>query len=62
MASIDSPHNGGQNGHRGLVLTTTQYTLVYRDLFIRPTNPCCTPHILAWTNPFDNKALLREHA
>ena len=60
--SIKIPCSGGQNGHIGIVLTTTQYALVSQDPFIRPTNPGCTPHIQEWTTSLDNKALLREHA
>ena len=58
----DIPCGGVQNGHLGLVLMTTKYSLVSRDPFIPPTNPGCTPHIPAWTTPFDEKVLLREHA
>ena len=61
-ASIESPFGGGQNGHLGLVLTTTKYALFSQDPFIRPAEPSCTPHIPAWTNPFDKKAFLCEHA
>ena len=61
-ASIKSPRGGGQNGHIGIVLTTTQYALVSRDPFIRPTNPGRTPHIPEWTTPSNKKALLHENA
>ena len=60
--SIESPYGRGQNGHLGLVLTTTQYTLISQYPFICLTNPGRTPHILTWTTPFNEKALLREHA
>ena len=61
-ASIESPRHGGQNIHLKIVLTTTQYSFVSRDPFIRPTNPGRTPSILAWTTPSGEKAPLREHA
>ena len=44
-ASIESPCGGGQNGHFGIVPTTTQYDLISRDPFIRPTDLCRTPNI-----------------
>ena len=62
MASIEIPRDGGQNGHLGIVLTTTQYALISIDSLIRPTDPGRTPRILAWTTSFDEKALLCEHA
>ena len=61
-ASIKSPRVRGQNGHIGIILKTTQYALVSRDPFIRPTDPGHTPHILAWKTPFDEKALLCDNA
>ena len=61
-ASIESSCSRGQNCHLGLILTTTQYALVFRDPFIFPTYPGCTPHFLAWKNPFNKKALLHKHA
>ena len=61
-ASIESPRGGGQNRHPRIILTTTQYPLVSRDPFICSTDPGCTTHIPALTNPFDEKALLRKHA
>ena len=59
---FESPHSRGQNGHLGIVLTTTQYALVSRDLFICPTDPGHTPSIPVWTTPFNEKALLQKHA
>ena len=56
---IKSPCGRGQNGHLGIVLTATQYTLIIQFPFFRPNNSGRTPTILAWTTPFDEKALIR---
>ena len=59
---IESHCGGGQNIQPGLILTATQYTLVYQVPFVRQTDPGRTPNIPVWTNPFKEKALLCEHA
>ena len=59
--STKSPHGGGQNGHLGHILMTTQYALVVQVPFVRLTNPSQTFIILAWTYPFVEKRLIREH-
>ena len=60
--SIESPCGRVQNGNLGIVFKTTQYALVSRDPFIRPNDPGFTPVIPAWTTPFDENFLLRNHA
>ena len=61
-ALIESPLGGGQNDHLRIVLPTTQYSLVSRVPFVRPTNHGRTPDIPAWTTPSYEKAFLCEHA
>ena len=61
-ASIKSPRCRGQNGHLGLVLMTTQYSLVSQVPSVRLTDPSRTPNIPAWKNPSEDKALLCKHA
>ena len=62
VASIKSPCGGGKNGYLGLILTATQYAIVFQVPFVRPTDPDRTPNIPAWMTPFDKKLLLHEHA
>ena len=45
VALIKSPRDRGQNGHLRIVLTRTQYNLVSRFPFVRPTNPGRTLNI-----------------
>ena len=59
VVSIESPHmhaqGRGQNGHIGLTLMATQYTLVIPVPFVQPTDPGRTPTIPEWPYPFDEK-------
>ena len=47
VALIGSLRLGGCNGHLGIVLSVTQYALVRKVPFVRPTNPGQTPTIPA---------------
>ena len=60
-ASTRSPRGGGQNGYLGITLATIQYVLTRKLPLVLPTNPGQMPNITAWTTPFDEKALIREH-
>ena len=59
---IKSTRGGVQNAHLGLVLMATQYALIIQVPSVRLTNPGRTLNIPVWTTPFDEKALLHEHA
>ena len=61
VASIKSSHGRGQKSHLGLILTTTQYALIYQVPFFCSNDPGHTPNIPLWTTPFDEKALLCKH-
>ena len=61
-ASVNSSRNRVQNGHLRIALTTTQYNLVSQVLFSPLTDPGHTHHIPEWTTPFNEEALLHEHA
>ena len=62
VASIKSPCSSSRNGHLGILLTATQYALVSQVPLVRLTDTGCTTTIPEWATPFNEKALLREHA